>query len=721
MRAVAAALVATLLLVAASWREEAAKLFKERKYSASAAVLERRLKDHPRDFDALMLLGICRQQLGELGKAELSFATAAQVQPANSGPRYSLARVLFFAGRFEEALAAVADAERLHEPPARVNYLRGRIEEERGRFNEALEAYRRALAADRDMADALAGEASVLYKLGRYVEARSSAKAAMRLQPDNAEAKQVAAAVDSRPPSMIRTPEVADGATAVRFARKDVIDFRLEHFPSEKKHLISTMTGGLAIFDFDNDGLMDVFFANGAEIPSLKKSGPQFWNRLFRNAGNWRFEDVTERQGLQGEGFAMGAVAGDYDNDGHVDLFVPGVWRNLLYRNAGDRFTEVSNNAGIHDEIWSVAAAWVDYDRDGWLDLFVVNYLDWNPELDRFCGDKAKGLRVYCHPREYSGLPNRLYRNRHDGTFEDVSERAGILKHIGKGMSAAVIDADNDGWPDIFVTNDTIPNFLFRNRGDGSFEEAAVQFGAALNDQGQAISSMGTDAQDYDNDGLPDLIVTALTGENFLLLRNTGKGGFQDVTFPSRLGLNAARRSGWGVAFADLNNDGWKDLFTANSHVTDNIEQVRSERYREPNTVFLNRRGTFVAMQEIGAPAAHRGAAVADLDNDGRLDAVVTVLGNKPEVWRNETDAGTWLRVKLEGQSIGAKVRVGSQWREQSSATGYASSNLDALHFGLRENAVVPEVEIIWPNGKRQTIRNAKAEQTLVVREPARP
>ena len=275
----AAALAATLLLIAATWREQAAKLFKEHKYSASAAVLEGRLKDHPRDFEALMLLGLCRQQLDELGKAELSFAEAAQVQPTNSGARYSLARVLFLAGRFEEALAAVADAERLREPPARVNFLRGRIEEERGRFNQALEAYRQALAANRDMVDALAGEASVLYKLGRYVESGSSAKAALRLQPDNAEAKRVAAAVERSPATAVRTSEAVEGATAVRFARKDVIDFRLEHFPSEKKHLISTMTGGLAIFDFDNDGLMDVFFANGAEIPSLKKS----WSSILES------------------------------------------------------------------------------------------------------------------------------------------------------------------------------------------------------------------------------------------------------------------------------------------------------------------------------------------------------------------------------------------------------------------------------------------------------
>ena len=287
-------------------------------------------------------------------------------------------------------------------------------------------------------------------------------------------------------------------------------------------------------------------------------------------------------------------------------------------------------------------------------------------------------------------------------------------------MSAAVLDADGDGWPDVFVTNDSVPNFLFRNRGDGSFEEVALQLGVAFNEQGAALSSMGVDARDYNNDGYPDLIVTALVEKAFPLFRNLGKGGFKDVTYPSRLGLSAARRSGWGVAIADLNNDSWKDVFTANSHVTDNVELIRNERYREPNTVFLNRQGQFSAAQEIGVPAAHRGLVVADLDNDGRLDAVVTVLGEKPELWRNETQGGNWLRVKLVGRSIGARVRVGSQWQERTAAIGYASSNLDLLHFGLGSQTEVPEVEVFWPSGKKQSVRNAKAGQTLLVQESAR-
>ena len=703
-----------LLLFAQSWRQDADRLFRERRYAEAARVLDAGVRNHPDDFAAQMLLGLCRQQLGEFDKAQASFLAAAEVQPKNAKTRYALARLWFLMGRFDEANVALQQASTLGESPANIHHLKGRIEEERGRLESALEEYRKAIASDRAMARALSGEASVLYKLGRYEEARSSAESALKQESSNEEAQRVLKQVKQADrPAPQETPQ------PIRLVSKTGIDFRLEHFPTAEKHLISTMTGGLAVFDFDGDGFQDLFFANGAEIPSLKKTGPRFWNRLYRNLGNWRFEDVTASQGLQGEGFSMGALAGDFDGDGRIDLFVPGVRRNLLYRNTASGFVEIAKNAGIYDDPWSVAAAWVDYDRDGLLDLFVVNYLDWKIEPAKYCGDRNKDLRVYCHPREYAGLSNRLYHNRGDGTFEDVSAASGIARYIGKGMSAAVLDADNDGWPDIFVTNDSVPNFLFRNRGDGTFEEAALAFGVAFNEQGAAVSSMGVDARDYNNDGLPDLMVTALVGETFPLFRNTGKNAFRDVTYPSRLGLSAARRSGWGVAIADLNNDGWKDVFTANSHVTDNIEQIRNERYREPSTVFLNRGGQFQAAQEVGPPAAHRGLVVADLDNDGRLDAVITVLGASPELWRNETDGGNWLGVKLDGRSIGVRVRVGSQWQERTAAVGYASSNMDVLHFGLGLLTEVPEVEVFWPGGEKQLVRNVKAGQTLVVRRPA--
>jgi tetratricopeptide (TPR) repeat protein len=460
-----------VLLFAQSWRQQAARLFEERKYAEAAATLERQLFKGREDFAALMLLGLCRQQLQEYSKAEASFLAAAALEPKNAQARFSLARVRFLTGRFEDALATSQAALELGEPPARVHHLRARIEEERGRFAAALEEYRRAVSADRRFVDALSGEASVLYKLGRYTEAQSSAEAALRLDPTNSEAwtllDRLRQAGAQTPPGM---------AQEVRFVGVAGIDFRLEHYPMPEKYLVSTMAGGLAVFDYDDDGRPDIFFANGAEPLSMRKSGPQFSNRLYQNLGNWRFEDVTEQMGVQGEGFSIGAAAGDFDNDGRTDLFVAGARRNLLYRNTPGGFIEVTRAAAISDETWSVAGAWVDYDRDGWLDLFVVNYLDWRPEPDRYCGDRAAGLRVYCNPRDYPGLPNRLYRNRGDGTFQDVSERAGISAHVGKGMSVAVLDADADGWPDMFVTNDTHPNFLFRNHGNGTFEEQALTF-----------------------------------------------------------------------------------------------------------------------------------------------------------------------------------------------------------------------------------------------------
>ena len=523
------------------------------------------------------------------------------------------------------------------------------------------------------------------------------------------------------PPPAIRFREAAAAAGLV---------FHLSNHPTPQKHLPETVAGGLAIFDYDGDGRPDVYFTNGAALPSLEKESPGDWNRLFHNDGGLHFTDVTERAGVRGMGYSMGVAAGDYDNDGHVDLFVAGVNRNVLYRNRGDgTFEDVTERAGIKSAVWSVAAGWFDYDGDGRLDLFVVNYVQWSPAFDRFCGDPVRKLRVYCHPRYFEGLPNTLYRNRGDGTFEDVSERSGIARHVGKGMSVAFADYDGDGRVDAYVTNDGVPNFLFRNRGDGTFEETALRAGAALPDRGAPVSSMGADFRDYDNDGRPDLVMTALAGETFPLFHNEGHGQFRDATAASGLAALSARLSGWGVVLADLDNDGWKDLFTANAHVNDQIESFEAARYRLSNAVFANRGdGTFADASDasgVGSrpPGAHRGVAVADLDGDGRLDVVTSALGEPAELWVNETGGGSgWLRVELVGtrsnrDGIGAVVRVGAQANEMTTAVGYASSSHAGVHFGLGRAERV-DVEVAWPSGLRQRAAGVSANQVLRLTEP---
>ncbi|MBL8230645.1 MAG: VCBS repeat-containing protein [Bryobacterales bacterium] len=714
MKAIPLIFAAAMLLIAqtAGLRDQATRLFREQKFLEAARTLEQLLREEPKDKNARYLLALCWQQAGDHAKAEAEFLALLKRETKWAQAHYAFARLLFFRGRFEEALEWNARAEKLGEARVRTRHLAARIEEERGKYTEALEAYRSAIAADRNHAESLSGESSVLFKLGRYAEAKSSANSALRADPSNAEAKRILQQIERA--SVATKPSSTTRSADVTFERK-ALPFQLEHFPTPTKQLVSTMAGGLAVFDYDNDGRPDLFFTNGAEIPSLRKTGSRFWNRLYRNLGDWQFADVTDQAGLQGEGFSIGAAAGDFDGDGWVDLFVAGAGRNLLYRNQRGRF-ELLTNAGVRDEKWSVAGAWLDYDADGRLDLFVVNYLDWTPAIDRFCGDGERKLRVYCHPGEFRGTANRLYRNIGAGKFEDVSGRTGIAEHIGKGMSAAVADYDADGKPDIFVTNDTVANFLFRNTG-GAFEESALPAGVAFNDMGKPLSSMGAEFRDYDNDGRPDILLTALVGETFPLFRNTG-AGFRDVTYPSKVGVLTVRRSGWGVALADLNNDGLKDIVTANSHVTDNIEEVRSERYREPNLILLNEGSEFRSGGDLGEAAAHRGLAVADLDGDGRLDLVITALGEPVRIWRNTTrNAGNWIAVRAPQ---GAHVRAGNQWQEVQTSRGYASSVCCDLHFGIGAAQAI-DVEVIWPNGEKRLYPDTKAGATLVAEEPRRP
>ena len=495
--------------------------------------------------------------------------------------------------------------------------------------------------------------------------------------------------------------------------------------------MIETMPGGVAAFDYNGDGLTDIFFTNGAAIPSLQKDAPQFSNRLFRNDGGMRFSDVTLEAGVAGAGYSMGCAAADYDNDGHADLFVAGVYRNVLYRNLGNgRFEDFTEKAGIKSDKWSVAAGWFDYDNDGWLDLLVVNYAKWTPEYDRYCGDRERNIRVYCDPKYFEGLSNTLYHNRRDGTFEDVTEKSGIGRYIGRGMSVAFADYDDDGFMDAFVTNDNLPNFLFHNRGDGTFEEVALPAGVALTNAGVPVASMGADFRDYDNDGRPDITFTALAGETFPLFQNLGKGMFQDATYSSRLGPLTRARSGWSNGLFDFNNDGWKDLFTADSDVNDLIDLFQPTHYKQSNAVFANLGdGTFHdASGEAGegfrVARAHRGSAFADFERDGKMDVVVSSLGEPAELWQNTSpDDNRWLVVKLIGSKsnrdgIGAQIRLGGQSNHMTSAVGYASSSLHGVHFGLGKLATVPKLEIRWPSGIVQVLRNIKSNEFLEVIEP---
>jgi hypothetical protein len=522
------------------------------------------------------------------------------------------------------------------------------------------------------------------------------------------------------------------------------IDFQQENSATSNKYLIETMGGGVALFDYDNDGRLDVFFTNGAKIDdpmpdgkSADKSDRKYWNRLFHQNADGTFTDVTEKAGLTGmpqNHYDMGIAVGDYDNDGFEDLYITGYGGNTLYHNNGDgTFSDVTKAAGVGGGAWSASAGFFDYDNDGKLDLFITRYIDWTYKNNRYCGERKPGYRAYCHPDNYDGISNILYHNNGDGTFTDVSEKAGITKAIGKGLGVSFADYDGDGFTDVFVANDSVQCFLYHNNGNGTFNEVGLMAGVGFNEDGKTFAGMGADFTDFNNDGSPDVVVTDLSNERYMLFRSNGDGTFRDATNLSGLGSASIAFSGWSTHFFDYDNDGWKDLFVAQSHVMDTIQKTSPNlSYLEPPLLLRNEGGHFTrvfAGEAFRKDWAGRGAAFGDIDNDGDVDIVVSNVGQKAYVLRNDGgNRKNWIGIETVGKKsnrdgIGSRVKVVSasgqtQYFTISTAVGYLSASDKRLIVGLGADPTAKLIEIRWPSGIVQKFENMNAGQMVKAVEP---
>lgn len=511
---------------------------------------------------------------------------------------------------------------------------------------------------------------------------------------------------------------------------------------TSEKYLIETMTGGVALIDYDGDGWEDVFFVNGAKLKDpqpdneiLDKSAPEFWNRMFHNNKDGTFADVTEKTGLRGKGYGMGAAVGDYDNDGHMDLFVSNFGQSILYRNNGDgTFSDVTTQSKLDVQGWACSAGFFDYNNDGFLDLFVSRYMVWNFSLNIYCGPKIPGGRAYCHPDNFKPISNYLFRNNGDGTFTDVSKASHIADSPGKGLGVAFGDFNNDGFMDVEVANDQVQQFLFKNNGNGTFEEIAVLAGMGFTEDGKTFSGMGTDFVDLDNDGFPDIVTTALSNESYAYFHNNGDESFTYATLISGLGEITRLLSGWGVRIFDYDNDGFKDLFIANGHVMDNIENTQPHlRSMQKPSLFRNVNNKFVDVSDISGVTfqqawAGRGAAFGDLDNDGDIDIVVSNCNGPSYYIRNDGgNRNNWIAVEVRGiksnrNGIGARLKLTAesgkvQYNLVSTTSSYLSANDHRVFFGLGAEKKIKEIEITWPGGRKQKIVEPKINELLKIEE----
>ena len=524
--------------------------------------------------------------------------------------------------------------------------------------------------------------------------------------------------------------------TFVDVAHPAGITFRHDNAASPDKYLIETMGSGCGWIDYDQNGLLDFYMVNGA---ATRVYTPQQSLRgaLYRNNGDGTFTDVTAKAGVGAEGlFGMGVAVGDYDNDGFPDILVLGYGRCILYHNNGDgTFTDVTAHAGVENSgRWASSAAWFDYDNDGRLDLVIANYVDWSPERNFYCGDRGPGMRSYCHPDDFHGQPPTLFHNNGDGTFSDVSKSSGIGQKGGNGLGVVTFDYDNDGWQDIFIANDHMPNFLFHNNRDGTFREVGYIAGVAVSADGQFEAGMGTDAADTTGNGRLDLIVGHLDMQLARVYQNMGDQTFDDATLRSKLSYSTYHMSTFGTRFMDYDNDGWRDLFMANGHVLDNIERYHADtKYAEPKMMFRNTgHGIFENVsdrlgQDFQLPRVSRGAAIGDFDNDGDLDILVNNCGQAPQLLRNDGgNANHWLEILLIGtksnrDGVGARVKVVAGdlvlYDQRKGGMSYQSAQDPRLHFGLGRQPSVNSIEILWPSGMSTKLGNLKADQILAIKE----
>jgi enediyne biosynthesis protein E4 len=518
-------------------------------------------------------------------------------------------------------------------------------------------------------------------------------------------------------------------------AGRSSFSYRTHNDFTGRKYFPQPMCGGVAAIDYDNDGKMDLFFTNGAKLPELKKTTQSFHNCLLHNNGDGTFEDVTARAGLSGAnlGYCFGVAAADYDNDGFDDLFICNAGMNTLYHNNGDgTFTDVTAGSGVDRkpaDVLSVGAAWFDFDNDGLLDLIVTNYTTWTPQTDRRCFMDEK-REEYCSPTAYKSIESRLYRNLGHSRFQDVTETSGIGKALGKGMGISIADFNGDGLMDVFIANDTEPNFLFMNQGNGTFKESGLDFGVAYNSQGASVSGMGSDAKDFDNDGWPDIVYNDLAGQVFGILKNEKGKSFTDVTWSTKMGALSRNLSGWSIGFVDFNNDGWKDIYSANGDVDDIA--VSSKQH---DTMFQNVDGkslidvTGSMGQDFSFVGYQRGAAFVDLNNDGFMDLVVTSLGERPRILMNNALLKNhWIMFDLTGRKsnrngIGSRIKVttGSGrilYNHITTSIGFMSSSDRRAHFGLGNETKLERVEILWPSGIVQQIDHPAVDQIMKIEEP---